>query len=131
MSWDAYISDNLMVPLDQEGTTLTSAAIVGHDGGVWAKSAEFPFISDRDTEQILAAMTDSSITYVSIDGVKYWKLSVIGDNLLRCRKDKVGFIARKTRTAIVVGFYTDPPVSCQASNKIVDEAGYYLEANGC
>ncbi|PNH08770.1 Profilin [Tetrabaena socialis] len=129
MAWDAYISGNLMAPLDQEGTTLTSAAILGHDGGVWAQSEKFPVISDAETAQLLAAMADSSITSVNITGVKYMKLSA-DDKVLRCRKDKVGFIARKTLTAIVVGFYTDPQVSGQTCNKIVEAMGDYLEDSG-
>ncbi|CAA2989615.1 profilin [Olea europaea subsp. europaea] len=40
MSWQSYIDDHLMA--DIEGNHLTSAAIIGHDGSVWAQSANFP-----------------------------------------------------------------------------------------
>jgi len=40
MSWQTYVDEHLMC--DIEGHHLTSAAIVGHDGAVWAQSAAFP-----------------------------------------------------------------------------------------
>lgn len=40
MSWQAYIDDHLLCDID--GQRLTAAAIVGHDGSVWAQSDNFP-----------------------------------------------------------------------------------------
>jgi profilin len=40
MSWQTYVDEHLMCEI--EGHHLTSAAIVGHDGTVWAQSAAFP-----------------------------------------------------------------------------------------
>lgn len=40
MSWQPYVDDHLMSEI--EGHRLTAAAIVGHDGNVWAKSDKFP-----------------------------------------------------------------------------------------
>jgi hypothetical protein len=40
MSWQAYVDDHLMCEID--GNHLTAAAIVGHDGSVWAQSPNFP-----------------------------------------------------------------------------------------
>jgi hypothetical protein len=40
MSWQTYVDEHLMC--ESEGHHLTSAAIVGHDGTVWAQSAAFP-----------------------------------------------------------------------------------------
>lgn len=42
MSWQAYVDDHLMCEID--GNYLTSSAIVGHDGSVWAQSAAFPTV---------------------------------------------------------------------------------------
>jgi hypothetical protein len=42
MSWQSYVDDHLMCEI--EGHHLTSAAIVGHDGSVWAQSAAFPAV---------------------------------------------------------------------------------------
>ena len=43
MSWQSYVDDHLMYDVG-DGTTLTSAAIIGHDGSVWAQSASFPVV---------------------------------------------------------------------------------------
>ena len=40
MSWQAYVDDHLMCEID--GNHLTSAAITGLDGTVWAQSPDFP-----------------------------------------------------------------------------------------
>lgn len=40
MSWQVYVDDHLMCEI--EGNHLTSAAIIGQDGSVWAKSENFP-----------------------------------------------------------------------------------------
>jgi hypothetical protein len=43
MSWQSYVDDHLMCDID--GQQLTSAAIVGLDGSVWAQSEKFPQVS--------------------------------------------------------------------------------------
>ncbi|CAL5435642.1 unnamed protein product [Camellia sinensis] len=40
MSWQAYVDDHLMCEI--EGNYLSAAAIIGHDGSVWAQSSSFP-----------------------------------------------------------------------------------------
>lgn len=42
MSWQTYVDDHLMCDIDGTGHHLTAAAIVGHDGSVWAQSSSFP-----------------------------------------------------------------------------------------
>lgn len=39
MSWQTYVDDHLMAEV--EGNTLTSSAILGHDGSIWAQSEKF------------------------------------------------------------------------------------------
>lgn len=129
MSWDAYITSNLMAPLDEKGTTLESAAIVGQDGGVWAQSEGFPAVTLEEVASLLSAMTDMSVPSVHVAGEKYLKL-MADDKMVRCRKDKLGFEARKTVTAIVVGFYREPLVTAQTCSKVVQALGDYLEESG-
>jgi hypothetical protein len=45
MSWQTYVDEHLMCEI--EGHHLTSAAIIGHDGTVWAQSTAFPQVSAR------------------------------------------------------------------------------------
>lgn len=42
MSWQTYVDEHLMCDIDGNGQHLAAAAIVGHDGSPWAKSASFP-----------------------------------------------------------------------------------------
>lgn len=42
MSWQTYVDDHLMCDIEGTGQHLTSAAILGLDGTVWAQSAKFP-----------------------------------------------------------------------------------------
>ncbi|URE15409.1 hypothetical protein MUK42_11691 [Musa troglodytarum] len=53
MSWQTYVDDHLMCEIDDQH--LTAAAILGHDGSVWAQSASFPQFKP---EEITAIMTD-------------------------------------------------------------------------
>lgn len=43
MSWQTYVDDHLMCEI--EGNHLTSAAIIGLDGSVWAQSSNFPQVT--------------------------------------------------------------------------------------
>ncbi|KAG8088372.1 hypothetical protein GUJ93_ZPchr0010g10696 [Zizania palustris] len=51
MSWQTYVDDHLMCEI--EGHHLTSAAIVGHDGAVWAQSSAFPQFKPEEMANIL------------------------------------------------------------------------------
>jgi len=42
MSWQTYVDEHLMCDIDGTGHHLTAAAILGHDGSVWAQSTTFP-----------------------------------------------------------------------------------------
>ena len=55
------------------GGQLSSAAIVGHDGGVWAQSAGFPAISKTEVDALLAGLADPAklaMTGIVIGGEK-------------------------------------------------------------
>ena len=41
MSWQIYVDDHLMYEVSP-GHKLSAAAIIGHDGNVWAQSESFP-----------------------------------------------------------------------------------------
>ncbi|KAI4975911.1 hypothetical protein ZWY2020_049518 [Hordeum vulgare] len=40
MSWQTYVNEQLLCDID--GQRLAAAAILGHDGAVWAQSEPFP-----------------------------------------------------------------------------------------
>ena len=62
-----------MCALDGDGTTLSSAALVGHDGGVWAQSSSFPEITAEETAVIMSILSTGTSETGSflIGGVKY------------------------------------------------------------
>ncbi|GIL72381.1 hypothetical protein Vretimale_4145 [Volvox reticuliferus] len=128
MGWDEYITKNLMAPLNSEGATLTSAAILGLDGSIWAHSDSFPEFQHNEWNKALSALDDTS-TAVYIQGDKYIKTTADGIRL-HARKDKVGFIMRKTNMTIVMGFYTEPDVDARVCSKVIEALGDYLENQG-
>ena len=42
MSWQTYVDEHLMCDIEGQGHHLSAAAIIGHDGSVWAQSSTFP-----------------------------------------------------------------------------------------
>lgn len=44
MSWQTYVDDHLLCDVG-DGARLSAAAILGHDGSVWAQSDSFPQVS--------------------------------------------------------------------------------------
>ena len=84
----AYIDDNLMQPLSG-GNTLTHAAIVGHDGGIWAQSAEFPEITDDEVAALMKGFDDTSglaATGVRIGGEKFMLIAGQPGEVIRGKK---------------------------------------------
>jgi len=47
MSWQTYVDDHLMCDIDGTGHHLSAAAIIGHDGSVWAQSSAFPQVCNN------------------------------------------------------------------------------------
>lgn len=127
MSWQPYITDHLMVELPN-GKTLSHAAIIGLDGGIWAKDDAFPDISADEVTNIVKGFDDQQVLIdegLLIGGEKY--LLVQGEKgiVIRGRKGDDGVCIKKTVTAMVVGIYGEgvQPGDC---NMIVEGLGDYL-----
>lgn len=67
MSWQAYVDDHLMC--DIEGHQLSAAAILGHDGSVWAQSTSFPQVLSLSLSTLFLTFYSQSIVLLvpSID----------------------------------------------------------------
>lgn len=61
MSWQTYVDDHLMCDIDGQGQHLSASAIVGHDGSVWAQSANFPKVSS-----LFSAFMDRIVCCVNV-----------------------------------------------------------------
>jgi profilin len=131
MSWDSYISEHLMVALPN-GKSLSHAAIIGQDGGIWAKDSSFPDITPDQISAIVKGFDgDSKITDDGIHIGEQKFLAVQGEPgaVIRGRKGDDGVCIKKTATAIVVGIYGQG-VQAGDCNVIVEGLGDYLKEMG-
>lgn len=126
-SWQDYIDDQLMVELPG-GKTLTSAAIIGQDGGVWAKSADFPEVSPEELDAITAGFSDTSSLEekgIVLGGVKYFTIQGEAGSVIRGKKAECGLTIKKTSKAMVVGIY-GAGVTPEECNVVVENLADYL-----
>ena len=135
MSWDGYI-EHLMVELPKGGT-LKSAAIIGQDGGLWAKSENFPDASVPQVEAIMGGFSSyekdghagqlgtTGINFGSGDSAVKFQVAPGDETVLRGKSKGGGCCIKKSKTALVVGIY-DEPVTPGDCNTIVENMGDYL-----
>ncbi|THU70002.1 hypothetical protein C4D60_Mb08t20390 [Musa balbisiana] len=130
MSWQTYVDDHLMCEID--GQRLTAAAILGHDGSVWAVSASFPQFKP---EEITAIMTDFddpgslAPTGLFLGGTKYMVIQGEPGAVIRGKKGSGGITVKKTNLALIIGIYDEPMTGGQC-NMIVERLGDYLWDQG-
>nr|AAP15198.1 profilin-like protein [Humulus scandens]AAP15199.1 profilin-like protein [Humulus scandens] len=126
MSWQAYVDDHLMCEID--GQHLTAAAIIGHDGSVWAQSSTFPQFKP---EEIAAIMKDFeepgslAPTGLHLGGIKYMVIMGEQGAVIRGKKGAGGITVKKTGAAMIIGIY-DEPLTPGQCNMIVERLGDYL-----
>ncbi|KAE8714127.1 Profilin-2 [Hibiscus syriacus] len=102
MSW---IDEHLMCDIDGTGQHLSAAAIVGHDGSIWAQSSNFPKCQAKE-------ITDGEPGAV-----------------IRGKKGSGGVTIKKTAQALVFGIYEEPVTPGQC-NLVVERLGDYLAEQG-
>merc|ERR1712116_45178 len=102
MSWQAYV-DTQMIQKN-----LKQAAIAGHDGNIWAKSADFN-ISNDDIKKLLNNYENSAemaASGINLAGQKYFYLSGT-DEVLRGKQGKGGVHIMKTNQTVLIGSTTN------------------------
>ncbi|CAM8991170.1 hypothetical protein QQ045_008150 [Rhodiola kirilowii] len=130
MSWQTYVDDHLMCEI--EGNYLTSAAIVGLDGSVWAQSQNFP---EYKPEEINAIVNDFeepgslAPTGLFLGGSKYMVIQGEPGAVIRGKKGSGGVCVKKTGLALIIGIYDEPMTPGQC-NIIVERLGDYLLEQG-
>jgi profilin len=133
MSWDSYISDHLMAALPNSGgKTLSHAAIIGLDGGIWAKDANFPNLTPDQIANVVKGFDDAdalSTEGLKIGDVKYLVVQGEAGAVIRGRQGDTGVCIKKTATAFVVGIY-GPGVQAGDCNVLVEGLGDYLKEMG-
>ncbi|BBN14723.1 profilin [Marchantia polymorpha subsp. ruderalis] len=131
MSWQAYVDEHLMLEISP-GHWLSSAAIIGQDGNVWAQSANFPELQGDEIDKVVKGFVDAaqiSMHGLYLGGLKYMVIQGEPGQVLRGKKGTGGVCIKKTNSALVIGLYEDPtkPGEC---NIVVERLGDYLYEQG-
>ncbi|KAG8091530.1 hypothetical protein GUJ93_ZPchr0012g20980 [Zizania palustris] len=130
MSWQTYVDDHLMCEI--EGHHLTSAAIVGHDGTVWAQSAAFPQFKPEEMTNIMKDFDEPGFlapTGLFLGPSKYMVIQGEPGAVIRGKKGSGGITVKKTGQALVFGIYDEPMTPGQC-NMVVERLGDYLVEQG-
>ncbi|KMZ71495.1 Profilin [Zostera marina] len=130
MSWQAYVDDYLMA--DCKGNCLTSSAIVGHDGSIWAQSEAFPQLNVEEVTDIVKEFNEPgklASNGLFIGGVKYMVIQGDPGVVIRGKKGSGGICIKKTNQSLVIGIYNEPmlPGDC---NITIENIGDYLIDQG-
>ncbi|EYU20403.1 hypothetical protein ABFS82_01G017500 [Erythranthe guttata] len=130
MSWQSYVDDHLMCEID--GNHLTSAAILGHDGVVWAQTPNFPQFKAEEIAGIMEDFEEPgklAPTGLYLGGVKYMVIQGEPGAVIRGKKGSGGITVKKTNQALLVGIYDEPMTPGQC-NVVVERIADYLIEQG-
>ncbi|XP_057538313.1 profilin Sal k 4.0201 [Amaranthus tricolor] len=132
MSWQTYIDDHLMCPIEDTANHLTASAIIGFDGSVWAQSSTFPQFKQEEISSILKEFDEPNTlapTGLFLGGEKYMVIAGEPGAVIRGKKGPGGVCIKKTTQALVFGTY-DEPVTPGQCNMVVERLGDYLIEQG-
>ncbi|XP_074587185.1 profilin-like [Curcuma longa] len=130
MSWQTYIEEHLMC--DVEDHRLTAAAIIGHDGSVWAKSDSFPELKPEEVTNIMKDFDEPGTlapTGLFIGTAKYMVIQGEPGVVIRGKKGSGGATIKKTNQTLIFGIYEEPMTPGQC-NLVVERLGDYLNDQG-
>ncbi|XP_022750147.1 profilin-1-like [Durio zibethinus] len=132
MSWQQYVDEHLMCDIGGQGIYLFAAAIIGHDGSVWAQSSTFPAFTPQEITDIMNDFAEPGSlapTGLFLGGVKYMVIQGEPGALIRGKKGGGGATVKKTNQALIIGVY-DEPLTAGQCNMIVERLGDYLIDQG-
>jgi profilin len=121
MSWQSYVDDQLL-----STKMIKHAVICGHDGNIWASSADFK-VTPEELKVLISKYGDTdklAQSGVTIAGTRYMFLSNT-DRVVRAKKGTNGVHAIKTQQTFIVCLYEDPVVPEQAAT-VTEKLGDYL-----
>ncbi|KAL8137028.1 hypothetical protein V2J09_003029 [Rumex salicifolius] len=132
MSWQTYVDDHLMCDIDGTGHNLTAAAIIGHNGNVWAQSSSFPQYKPEEINAIINDFNEPGSlapTGLFLGSTKYMVIQGEAGAVIRGKKGSGGVTIKKTGQALVFGVYEEPVTPGQC-NMVVERLGDYLVEQG-
>jgi len=121
MSWQSYVDDQLL-----STKLIKHAVICGHDGNIWATSADFK-VTPEELKVVISkyGSTDQlAQSGITIAGTRYMYLSST-DRVVRARKGTSGVHAIKTQQTFIICVYEEPVVPEQAAI-VTEKLGDYL-----
>ncbi|KAA3486112.1 profilin [Gossypium australe] len=130
MSWQTYVDEHLMCEID--GNHLSSAAIVGHDGSIWAQSSNFPQFKQEEVNAIMNDFAEPGSlapTGLYLGGTKYMVIQGEPGSVIRGKKGSGGITIKKSNMALLIGIYDEPMTPGQC-NMVVERLGDYLIEQG-
>ncbi|KAL3642907.1 hypothetical protein CASFOL_013722 [Castilleja foliolosa] len=133
MSWQTYVDEHLMCEIEgQPGLHLASAAIMGHDGSIWAQSSAFPQLKAEEIKGIMSDLEEPghlAPTGLFVAGAKYMVIQGEPNAVIRGKKGSGGITIKKTGQALVIGVYEEPVTPGQC-NMVVERLADYLIDQG-
>uniref|UniRef100_A0A1I7YXL8 Profilin n=1 Tax=Steinernema glaseri TaxID=37863 RepID=A0A1I7YXL8_9BILA len=128
--WDAYITNLL-----SSSSAIKRAAIIGYpDGSVWARSTGDQEFKATEAElKTFAGLFDNiqavPSTGCDLEGVHYI-VPRTEENLIFGKKDKTGFFAVKTTSAILVALYEGENAAGSEARVALEKLSDYLVGAG-
>jgi len=123
MSWQAYVDQQLV------GTgCVTSGAIIGLDGSIWAKSPSLNF-GNGETQTLAklhANPADAQAKGIFIASSKYMTLRADNRSIYG-KKGAGGVVVVKTNQAVLIGLYNENIQPGQCANAVEKLADYLIE----
>ncbi|XP_047971761.1 profilin-2-like [Salvia hispanica] len=112
---------------------MASAGIIGHEGVLWAHSANFPIkFKSKEIVEIMEAFESPRKLVrkgLHIGGTKYEVTNVEEEHVINGNKGTGGIVVKKTSMTLLVGIYNEPMTpTCNARVKrvasLLNEQGY-------
>ncbi|XP_020270845.1 profilin-3 [Asparagus officinalis] len=126
MSWQTYVEEHLMCDID--GQHLSSAAILGHDGSIWAQSSSFPQFKPEEISDMMKDFDEPGSlapTGLFLGSTKYMVIQGEPGAVIRGKKGTGGITVKKTNQALIIGIYDEPMTPGQC-NLVVERLGDFL-----
>ncbi|KAE9552689.1 hypothetical protein FO519_004095 [Halicephalobus sp. NKZ332] len=127
--WQAYITNLL-----DSSSAIKKAAIVGTDGSVWARSEGSNEFRATATElntfvNHFSHLSDLPAKGADLEGIHYI-VPRTEENLIFGKKDKSGFFAVKTNSAVIIAVFEGESNACTEARTCVEKLGQYLVQTG-
>ncbi|VDM75022.1 unnamed protein product [Strongylus vulgaris] len=127
--WQAYITS-----MTDSSPAIKRAAIIGTDGSVWARTQNANAFRATEAELKKFVTLFDNLDNVPSTGADLEEIHYIvprtEENLIFGKKEKMGFFAAKTKTAILIAMYEGENQVSAEVRTAVEKMAKYLEDSG-